>query len=393
MEGLRVIADDLTGACDVGAALLPWPEPVLVEVCPSSGPPPSGLRVRNTRSRTLAPDRAAAAVRGALAEGDAPILLKKIDTGLRGPLGAEIDAAIDAAGASEAFVLTAIPDAGRTTVDGVQLADGVPVDRTAFARDPENPVRDARVAAVIESTSRHRAGVVRLADVRDARVADAIAHVRGHGAEIVVFDAETDDDLDRAVAAVLTRARPLVFVGSTGLGRALRRAQGGASTRTAPTATLRQGVLVVVGSVHPATRAQVRHATRGEAVRLEALSAGTMERLDALAAALAAGAVVVLDTADDRMAGRDTLATLARVAAQTITRTVPGALALVGGETAEIVLRTLGVGWLELDDVPAPLAVRSRVATGPLAGMRVVTKGGSTGPVERLAELIDGVRA
>jgi uncharacterized protein YgbK (DUF1537 family) len=30
MEALHVIADDLTGACDVGAALLPWPTPVVV---------------------------------------------------------------------------------------------------------------------------------------------------------------------------------------------------------------------------------------------------------------------------------------------------------------------------------------------------------------------------
>jgi uncharacterized protein YgbK (DUF1537 family) len=392
MEGVRVIADDLTGACDVGAALLPSPEPIVVEVFPTDGAAPAGLCIRNTQSRTHAPAAAAVAVRRALAGGQMPILLKKIDTGLRGPLGAELDAAVDAAGAAEAFVMAAIPDSGRTTVDGVQLADGVPVDRTAFARDPENPVRDARVASVIEATSRRRAGVVRLADVRAGRTTDAIAHVRASGADIVVIDGETDDDLDRGVAAALARPRPLVLAGSTGLARALRRALGGhAAERPAPARGRRPGVLVVVGSVHPTARAQVALAARGGA-RLETLTTGTTGRIDALAAALEAGAVVVLETSEGHGVGRDELATLAAVAQRTMARAIPGALVLVGGETAEVVLRTAGIGWLVVDDAPAPLAVQSHVASGPLAGMRVVTKGGSTGPAERLADLVRGVQ-
>src|SRR5262249_35204118 len=98
--GLCVLADDLTGACDVGAALLPWPEPVLVDVVPGAVGR-GGLRIRNTQSRGLAPADAAERVRCALAAEDrdgADIVLKKIDTGLRGPLGAEIDAAMDAVG-------------------------------------------------------------------------------------------------------------------------------------------------------------------------------------------------------------------------------------------------------------------------------------------------------
>ena len=94
------------------------------------------------------------------------IVLKKIDTGLRGSLGAEIDGAMEALGAAEAFVLPAIPEVGRTTVGGVQLIDGVPVHRTAFRDDPENPVRDACVARVIEATSRRRAADVALEAVR-----------------------------------------------------------------------------------------------------------------------------------------------------------------------------------------------------------------------------------
>src|SRR5262249_24010716 len=147
---------------------------------------------------------------------------KKIDTGLRGPLGAEIDAALDAPGAPRAFVLPAIPEVGRTTVGGEQLVDGVPVHHTAFAHDPHNPVRYARVATVIEATRRRSAAGIDLEEWR--RPEGIAAALDGCRAPVVVIDAETDDDLSRCVGALLAWPRPLLLVGSIGVARALRRA-------------------------------------------------------------------------------------------------------------------------------------------------------------------------
>lgn len=212
-DALHVIADDLTGACDVAAALLPWPTGITVYpdgmVRDDPGSPGRPLAVRNTQSRTLQPAAAARRVRGALAsigrafEG---VLLKKIDTGLRGPLGAEIDAALDALGAAQAFILPAIPEVGRTTVGGEQLVGGVPVHRTAFADDPHNPVRDARVGAVIEATGRRSTGGVALHTTR--RPEQLGAALDGCRAPVVVIDAETDEDLAIAVRVLLARPRP-----------------------------------------------------------------------------------------------------------------------------------------------------------------------------------------
>src|SRR5207237_332991 len=114
-------------------------------------PAPKGaMCVRNTQSRTLAPADAARRVAAALADVGpawAGLVLKKIDTGLRGPLGAEIDATMDALGVEEAFVLPAIPEVGRTTLAGRQMIGGVPVNETAFACDPHHPIHDASVLA------------------------------------------------------------------------------------------------------------------------------------------------------------------------------------------------------------------------------------------------------
>jgi uncharacterized protein YgbK (DUF1537 family) len=402
-ERLRVLADDLTGACDVAAALLPLRHGLVV-AGPARWRDPLGagvdgaLVVRNTQSRALAPADAAARVRLALADlAPAPsgVLLKKIDTGLRGPLGAEIDAAMDAIGAELALVVPAIPDAGRTTVDGRQLVDGVPVDETAFARDPDNPVRDARVGAVIEATSRRRAAWVGLDEVRRGGAAAAVASRRAAGARIVVGDAETDADLDHWAATAMDPREPAVLVGSTGLARAVRRRLGaGAETARAapgPPAGRGGGVLVVCGSAHPVAHAQLRHAAEAGLVRTATIDAHAPAAAVAQAsAALRAGRHAALGVpGGPDGCGRDAmLAAVAQAVQAVVARACPRALVLIGGETAFHVLTGLDDSRLWIERVAGPLAVRATLLDGPLAGLPVVNKGGSSGPPERLAELV-----
>jgi uncharacterized protein YgbK (DUF1537 family) len=404
VDALHVIADDLTGACDVAAALLPWPGGVAVlpdVAAAPAGELPAALAVRNTQSRTLPPADAARRVRAALATiaaGPPGLLLKKIDTGLRGPLGAEIDATLDALGAPRAFVLPAIPEVGRTTVAGEQRIDGVPVHRTAFADDPHNPVRDGRVTTVIGSTARRAAVSIGLEAVR--RPGGVRAMLEACAAPIVVFDAETDADLNRTVDALLHQPVPVVLVGSVGLARALRAAlplaavaEGGA----APHPVSGGGVLVVLGSVHPAARAQCEHARRAGAlagvIEVSAAEGETAGRHAAgfvrndQAVALAAPAQV---TAGDETAIAAALRT-AVVTALGVAR--PAGLVLVGGETAFQVLAGLGHPPLAVESRPAPLAVRGRIAGGPHRGLPLVTKGGSSGAPELLATLVRRLKA
>ncbi len=403
MDALRVIADDVTGACDVGAEWLPWPHGVAVKPAPGSGVPagvpPAALCVRNTQSRTLAPAGAAARVVAALADVSprwAGIVLKKIDTGLRGQLGAELDAAMDVLGSAEAFVLPAIPEVGRTTEAGRQMIGGIPVDQTAFARDPHNPIADASVPAAVERTSRRRAAVIGLEAVRDARAfATAIDRARAAGATILVCDAQTDADLERAVRALLARPRPLLLAGSTGLARALRRVLGPEpGSRVAPTPPARVGdggVLAVVGSAHPASRAQVeRAAARGilEAVAVDGARAEAAGL--AAAAALRAGRAVALVAPVERRTEDSgaIVRTLRAAALAALARARPLGLALVGGETAFHVLDGLGHPPLWLVGRLCPLVVRARLLAGPYAGLALVTKGGSAGAPDLLGQIV-----
>ena len=402
MDALRVLADDLTGACDVGAELLPGPAGVVVH--PSSDGPrpelrPATIRVRNTQSRTLAPADAARRVGAALTDvgsGWAGLVLKKIDTGLRGPLGAEIDAAMDALGVAEAFVLPAIPEIGRTTQQGRQMIGGIPVHETAFARDPHHPIRDASVAAAVEATGRRPAAVIGFDGIR-GDFQGAVRAAGAAGAAVMVCDAETDADLERTVRALLLRGRPLLLVGSTGLARALRRVlgseQGGRGFRASGPAPLEgTGILVVAGSAHPATRVQVDRAVdRGlfEPITVTDLAAAEAAGIQA-ARRLRGGnpAALVAPAAPSPEGSAAVGAALRRAALTALSRARPSGLVLIGGETAYEVLEGLGLPALWLESRLCPLVVRARLMSGPYAGLAVVTKGGSTGAPDVLASIV-----
>ena len=399
MDAIRVLADDLTGACDVGAELLPWPGGVGVRPCPETARAEgraAALWVRNTQSRTLAPTEAARRVTAALADvgpGWAGLVLKKVDTGLRGQLGAELDAAMDLLDIEEAFVLPAIPEMGRTTLQGRQLIGGVPVHLTPFARDPQNPIRDANVAAAIEATSRRRAGVVGLGAVRDG-LGRAVDEARASGAQIIVCDAETDADLERAVRSLLLRRRPLLLAGSTGLARALRRVlatEHGGRLRTGPPSP-GLGVLVVAGSAHPATRAQIeRAAARGFLAPLEVAGGEVAEAVGLEAGSiLGTGGTVALLAPREVTPERSgaVLTALRRAALAALSRTRPSGLVLIGGETAFQVLEGLGHPPLQVEARLCPLVVRARLRSGAYGGLVVVTKGGSTGSDTLLGAMV-----
>jgi D-threonate/D-erythronate kinase len=352
------------------------------------------LVVRNTQSRTLRPADAAQRVRAALGSvaGEPPeMLLKKIDTGLRGPLGAEIDAALDALGARRAFVLPAIPEVGRTTVGGEQRIDGVAVHRTAFARDPHNPVRDGRVTVVIGATARRSTASVGLEAVR--RPGGIRAALDACDAPIVVLDAETDADLAASVGALLGEPAPLVLVGSTGLARALRAALPPAAAEAVPASRrMGGGVLVVVGSVHSAARAQCTHAEDAGtlAAVIEVAVAGSEAAARQAVRLLGDGRAIALAAPDEVTPGHEGAigAALRAAAVAALAAARPAGLILVGGETAFHVLAGLGHPPLTVESRPSPLAMQGRIADGPHRGLAVVTKGGSSGEPALLASLV-----
>src|SRR2546421_11257 len=84
---LTIVADDLTGACDTGA-LFAARAPVPVSIWPRRAAADAVVRVVDTESRTLTGPDAAERAATVAAGGRARHWFKKIDSPLRGPVGA-----------------------------------------------------------------------------------------------------------------------------------------------------------------------------------------------------------------------------------------------------------------------------------------------------------------
>lgn len=396
MSAFAAIADDLTGACDVAAELAAAGCRARVVVEPDAvvAGDEDRVVVVNTQSRSLAPAEAAARVRRALAARPASRVLKKIDTALRGHVGAELDAALTAT-AGRGFVLAAIPAAGRVTRGGCQWFGGRLLAETEFARDPEGPGPVSSIPEVIARESTRRVGVVSRAEVEAGGLAEA---VRGASVDCFVVDAEHEEDVARAVAAILSLEGPIVLAGSIALAAALAPYLSGARTEggaTAPSVPL--PALVVNGSLHSRARAQVDAVlATGRACFVPVPAdrgAALAKAADEAAAALAGGTTVVVapepaGAVPETVALRATEAQLADFTAAIAERVMLPTLVVIGGETSYAVLRRLEAGAIDVHGRIAPLVAWGTIARGIAAGARLVTKGGSGGEPNVIAAVV-----
>jgi uncharacterized protein YgbK (DUF1537 family) len=332
---LTIMADDLTGACDAGT-LFAGRAPVPVTVWPAA-PVVAEVAVVDTESRHIDREAASARVSGAAASRPAATSwFKKIDSTLRGHVGAEIVALLEATGAPSAVTCPAFPSEGRVVLDRVLWVDGAAT---------------AHVVDVIRSESDRPLAWVPLAEVRAGAVALAARLARLAGM-IAVADAETDDDLDTIVGAALALEQVPLLAGSAGLALPLAARLGLSAGRAA----LPGGRwLIVAGSLHEATRRQLARARRAG---LRVLATAAAEDTDTGEAA----------------------ATLAREAARLLATESFDLIVLIGGDTAVAFYRTLDAKRIDLVGAPRPGLAFGYVRAPGHPVLPVLTKAGGFGP-------------
>ncbi|MFH8573747.1 four-carbon acid sugar kinase family protein [Streptomyces sp. NPDC017993] len=408
------LADDLSGAAETAAVLGLRSRIVLrtvdagrnssaasADVTPWASSDESAAVVLDLDSRQLGPGPAARAVAEALRWGMRPhgmraegvVLLKKVDSLLRGNLATEAEAY--AAQAAGVVIAPALPALGRTVQGGVVHLNGAPLHTTdAWRAEPRSAPHS--VAAALDGL---RTRVVPLAVVR-APLPELVAEL--HSCLALgyhpVCDTEADDDLDAIAQATLQLDSEVRLLGTGGLAAALGRQLTESEARQpgewqSPGAP--RPLLVVVGTAEPTAAAQIAHLVE-EGARHITLPA----EADAFDAADAFGATDVYGTAGasditvlslDNSAGvhpgsaRRLVDALARAAAAL----GHGAdLVLTGGETARRVLDALGVARL------TPIGQIHHGAVHCLTpdGRSVVTRPGSFGGPDSLLRIAHALR-
>lgn len=378
MNGVTVLADDLSGAAESASAFLGRALPVTVGLSAEQPQPPGAVTVVDLNTRSGSADAARAALRRALTGmHDGAVLVKKIDSMLRGHIGAEVEVL---ARRGPVVVVAALPVMRRTVRDGILHLDGVPLHRAGawVAEDRREP------RSVAEVFGRTPTEVIAAGAGREARLHAALA-----GERIAICDAAVDADLDAIVRAAATFPGAQL-VGTAALAaavaRTIPRARG-----TAPDRRPSSRVLVVVGTAEPSAAEQ---ADRLRAAGVERVELDVDELLACAAEpgrtrrALERGHVVVtLRGALDPSRRRAVSPALARYVAAAAAQRPD--LVLTGGETARAVVDELGVRSLR----PVGQVHHGAVVSLTDDDRAVVTRPGSYGPADSLLQIVDHLAA
>jgi 4-hydroxythreonine-4-phosphate dehydrogenase len=377
---LLALADDLSGAAETAVALGVPGGRIVLGPAPWRPPPDGTPVVVDLDTRSLTATDAARRVREALHGVPAgTLVLKKVDSLLRGNLAAET--AAFAEGAEGVVVATALPALGRTVRDGVVHLGGVPLQATSAWRAEGA----APPASVAEALAGSRTEVVPLEAVRGGRLPYVLRRTLDAG-RLPLCDAETDTDLDLIAEAALAGGPGVRLMGTGGLAAAIGRLLTRQVPLPAASPPVRRGrrpLLIVVGTAEPTAAAQIAHLVeRGAhhiAVPLDELSAAGLRppsegTSDVTVLSIDATQGVRQGAAHHAVRG------LALLTAETAG---DADLVLTGGETARRVLDALGVPHL----TPLGQIHHGAVHAVTPDGRHVVTRPGSFGDTDSLLRI------
>jgi uncharacterized protein YgbK (DUF1537 family) len=355
---VRIVADDLTGALDAAAPLVGLAGPLPVFWDAQAAGEAGGSFALDSESRD-----APASVPWSDALCGADLAYKKIDSLLRGRTVEEIAACLESDAFASAVIAPAFPAQQRITRGGHQY----------WRPGPADPWQPLEVDLMAEL---RRRGL-------PVRQASSSGDLVGKG--FFLCDAGTDDDLRATVRAGQALAGPVLWIGTAGLARALA-----GPARATPHAALRAPLLLVIGSHHPVTLAQIERLAAHAPSALTAIRPDTSDvgaAVEALAAALAARGRAALAFALPDGTGADVAGPLFdRVMGLAVERVgpPPRCLVVTGGATLFRLVRALGADCLLVQgELLAGIPV-SRLRGGRWPGVTVLSKSGAFGAPDLL---------
>ena len=404
MATIGVIADDLTGANDTGVQFSKRGLKTIVLTQIQALKDMSNqvdVIVLDTESRisprSVAYEKAKEATTR-LVEAKIPIIYKKIDSTLKGNIGAELDGVMDSTGTKTAIVAPAFPANRRVTVGGYQLVNQIPLGKTEASQDPVTPVRESHVPTLIAGQSKRKVEHVGLAAVMELSTLEKeLRECIRKGGEIIVVDSITQDDLKRVALAVVDLGLQGLTCGPAGLAEELPEALGLISGTP---------VITVSGSISEVTMRQIASAEdfgcvvlevdipkilgseRCREIRriIEEIEQNVSKGYDVIVSSARSRSSVLEDLRKGETLGMSSVdvnnligSALGEIASEVAKIKGIAGLVLTGGTTAIRSLEMMGSHGTQVDDEVFPGIPSAVVVGGDNAGLRIVTKAGGFG--------------
>ena len=355
-----VVADDISGAGEIAGIGWRWGLAAQVQTrfVPEAG---ADLIVVSTGTRSVAEDKARSTMEALarhLSDTDVSWCYKKVDSVLRGHVGAELDVLMKALHKPRVILAPANPSRQRTIVGGRYWVDGQPLHETDFANDPEYPATSCQVTDLLDTP-----GCPVLALKHSA--------YQGHETGLVVAEVERQEGLSRWAAKVDDST--LASGGSDFFSALLEERIGPDRVKSTSEVVCTAGPrLFVCGSASESSRRAVKRAQHrgihvcampdslldGGASRGRVSEQWSEDVLGALRADGRAIVAVAQPVVRDASLARQYAACMATLTEAVVRRTVIGELVVEGGATAEAVVARLGCKTLKVLGEYAPGVVQ-----------------------------------
>lgn len=416
MSKIGVIADDLTGANALGALLSKRglrSVSVLDPAFLSGGSSVKGdIIVVSTASRYLSPQEAYNRVLSAfklLSDLGCSFFSKRIDTTLRGSIGSEVDAMLDASQKVKvALMVSAFPAAGRICLGGHVLVNSIPLDETEVIRESVFRFSTSNAIDIIASQTKRKVIHIpydfvksreKLLGALDSLPEDSLA----------IVDAVTDSDIERIADCSLEWGRPFIPVDPGPFTAAL-------ASKTLGTKVSYPRLLVVVGSVTELIRRQVDYLSKSydirwikldvrrlvshyiEEVEMKAKLVSELLKSHSLVGLITAqeeSDVISSEEAERLGLGKEFYLRVNEAIGAIVFKALKDNKGLVrgiyvsGGDTVTAVGKSLGAYGISVIDEVYPLAAFGKLVGGEFQGLLLVTKGGLVGKDDTMKLCVD----
>ena len=185
---------------------------------------------------------------------------KRIDSTLRGNLGAEIDAILEALGDDRiAIIVPSFPDAQRIAVGGYLLVNGLPLQESDAAKDPKKPINTSIIKDLVKQQTKYEIGTINLDIVCAGQEAikKSITEISNQGNRLIILDAVTNNNLDNIARGLVETGIKFVTIDSGPFTAAVTKEY----IRLGQDSFESKKVLMVIGSITNTTKIQLERVT------------------------------------------------------------------------------------------------------------------------------------
>jgi len=348
-----------------------------------------------------------------LKEMEINAVYKKIDSTLRGNIGAELDAIMDEWKINVAILVPAFPRNKRVTIGGYQLVNQVPLSMTEISRDPLTPVKESYVPALLKAQTKRNVVHIPLSKVMDeAALEKELKKAGEEGETIIVLDAATQNDLKRIAKMITITGFEKLTSGPAGLAEEMPKALGLISGKPA---------ILICGSISEVTLKQIRRAEemiKDPAIKLDVnkilrngkgrdeeiwriikeVKANIAEEKDSIVTSAVSKESVEEDICIGKKLGMTNAeisekiaSALGKIAYITAEEEIAGII-LTGGAIATAVLKTMGaIGVKVLNEIMPGIPI-GRIIGSKFNGLKIITKAGAFGDQDALSNSIRQIK-